>query len=245
MKYPHIPVMGYQVYSGSPDKIDIPEKQILINTLNAYSYVVAEKDQAFKNALNNSGILIADGFPVVLAARILKGKKIRKIAGNDIFHHYLNLLNKYSGSCFFLGSNTETLEKIDARLKKEFPEIRGGFYSPPYKPVFNEEDNARMTSAVNNFKPDVLFVGMTAPKQEKWAFENSEKLNTKVICSIGAVFDFYASTVKRPSQFWINLKLEWFIRFVKEPRRLWKRYFIYSPGFFGYLILYLLRIRKG
>jgi N-acetylglucosaminyldiphosphoundecaprenol N-acetyl-beta-D-mannosaminyltransferase len=93
-----------------------------------------------------------------------------------------------------------------------------------------------MIAAVNEVKPDVLFVGMTAPKQEKWGHANKKKLDAKTICAIGAVFDFYAGTVERPSQFWINLQLEWFIRLVKEPKRMWRRYLYYGP-FFLYLLL--------
>ena len=84
---------------------------------------------------------------------------------------------------------------------------------------------------------------MTAPKQEKWSIDNVHQLNTKTICAIGAVFDFYAGTVKRPSQFWIRLKLEWFIRLVKEPKRMWKRYLYYGP-FFLYLLLKIILKRE-
>ena len=88
-----------------------------------------------------------------------------------------------------------------------------------------------MVEAVNAFQPDYLFVGMTAPKQEKWVYENRNKLNATLICSIGAVFDFYAGTVQRSSQFWISLGLEWFPRLLREPKRLWRRNFISTPRF--------------
>ena len=94
-----------------------------------------------------------------------------------------------------------------------------------------------MVSAVNNFNPTVLFIGMTAPKQEKWAFDNKDKLDVKIVCTIGAVFDFYACTVKRPGKFWIDLGLEWLVRFSREPKRLWKRYFYYGPVFIWLIIM--------
>ncbi len=101
-----------------------------------------------------------------------------------------------------------------------------------------------MLNAINTFSPDVVFVGMTAPKQEKWVYQNFQRMNTRIICSIGAVFDFYAGSVNRPSAFWINLKLEWFIRLLKAPKRLWKRYLVYSPLFFVDLILFKAGIKK-
>jgi N-acetylglucosaminyldiphosphoundecaprenol N-acetyl-beta-D-mannosaminyltransferase len=76
---------------------------------------------------------------------------------------------------------------------------------------------------------------MTAPKQEKWVFEHKKKLNAKVICSIGAVFDFYAGTVKRPNKIWRNLGLEWLGRLLREPKRMWKRYLYYGPIFLYYV----------
>ncbi|MEX0275522.1 MAG: WecB/TagA/CpsF family glycosyltransferase, partial [Flavobacteriaceae bacterium] len=106
----------------------------------------------------------------------------------------------------------------------------------PFKKVFSEKDSEEMIKAVNAFKPDVLFVGMTAPKQEKWVYVNGDQLNVNMVCSIGAVFDFYAGTVKRPSNVWINLGLEWLGRLLKEPRRMWKRYIYYGIIFLGHIV---------
>ena len=96
-------------------------------------------------------------------------------------------------------------------------------------------DNQKMIEAVNSIKPDVLFIGMTAPKQEKWAYNNKINVNAGLICSVGAVFDFYAGTKERPSKIWINMGLEWLGRLVKEPHRMWKRYIYYGAIFTFYL----------
>ena len=243
-RYPTTKVMGYHVYARPLNKLSFNGEKCVINTLNAYSYVTAERDAEFSNALSESDLLIADGFPVVMAARILNGDQIQKIAGNDIFHFLLQKLNRESGTCFFLGAAPETLQKIEERLSGDYPNVSVYSYSPPYKPLFSEEDSRQMIQKVNRVEPDVLFVGMTAPKQEKWVHFHKEKLHSKVICSIGAVFDFYAGTVKRPSRFWINLRLEWFVRFLKEPRRLFRRYFIYSPLFFWFMFIALIKGNK-
>lgn len=238
-------VFDYDVFSDDIDYIK-PGKSIqVINTINAYSYIVAKSDATFSQALKDSDILLPDGFPVVTAAKILSGAKITKIAGADIFYHLCKYLNRINGSCFFLGSSDNTLFLIESKLSKEFKNIKAGFYSPPYKKEFSVGDNQKMIAEVNKFKPDVVFVGMTAPKQEKWVHEHCKSLETGIICSIGAVFDFYAGSVKRPSAFWIKMKLEWFIRLLKEPKRLWKRYLVYSPLFFLDLLLYKLRIKKS
>lgn len=214
--------LNYSIYSDDLKRISLDDK-FVISTLNPYSFLVAEKDEKFKQALHESDILLPDGQGIVWAEKFLYGKTIKKIAGYDLFDYLIKQLNVNSGKCFFLGSTDSTLLKIKNKIKLEFPRIIVESYSPPFKDKFNEEDNSIMIEKINKFKPDVLFVGMTAPKQEKWVYENKERLSVPIIASIGAVFDFYAGNVKRPSQFWINLGLEWLIRFLQEPRRLFKR----------------------
>ena len=212
------------------------KSKCLVNTINQYSYIIAEKDPEFKKALMDSDVLLPDGIGIVVAAKVLENKKIKKVAGADLHNYLLQKLESEGGSCFYLGSSEKTLGEIKKRLTREFPSIKSGFYSPPYKPVFDEADNLQMLNAVNSFAPDVLFVGMTAPKQEKWSYLLKDKLDANVICSIGAVFDFYAGTIKRPGKIWINLGLEWFIRLVNEPKRMSKRYLYYGVPFI-YMII--------
>ncbi len=230
-----VSLLDYSIFQGNLNQIDFSRK-ILINTINQYSFCIAEKKAVFKKALQDSDILLPDGIAIVAAVHLLTGKKIKKIAGADIHFHLLQELNQKGGSCFYLGSKEKTLLKITERISLEFPNIRVGTFSPAYKAEFSKMDNIKMVESVNNFRPDVLFVGMTAPKQEKWAYKHKEELDAKIICTIGAVFDFYAGTVKRPSPFWIDLKLEWFIRLLKEPKRMWKRYLYYGPVFIGLIL---------
>lgn len=227
-------LLGYQIYAGRLEDYDFTDKKrnIIVNTINAYSYVITKQDNDFKRALQNSDILLPDGFPIVFASKFLYGIKIKKIAGEDIFKFLMHNANSKSLKVFFLGSSIETLEKIKSKSTLDYPNVTIGYYSPPYKSVFNSKDNEFMTNVINVFQPDILFIGMTAPKQEKWVQQNKNLINSQIICSIGAVFDFYAGTNKRPSKFWVDLRLEWFIRLLKEPKRLWKRYLLYSPLFF-------------
>jgi N-acetylglucosaminyldiphosphoundecaprenol N-acetyl-beta-D-mannosaminyltransferase len=122
------------------------------------------------------------------------------------------------------------------RSVHEYPNVKIGTHSPPYKTEFTFEDNAIMVEAINSFRPDVLFIGMTAPKQEKWAYQHYNKLDTGHICCIGAVFDFYAGTIQRAPKWIIDLGLEWFFRFLKEPRRMWRRYLIGNTEFIWLII---------
>ena len=227
-------LMGYDVFDKTLNELNLDIKKLnkfIINTINPHSYVVAKNDRLFQDALKSSDILVPDGSGIVLAANFINRKKIQKIAGADVHKFLLEKANNETLKVFYMGSSQKTLDKIKEKLKKEYPNIKAGFYSPPFKPEFDEKDNQNIMKAINSFDPDVLFIGMTAPKQEKWLYSNKEKINFKVASCIGAVFDFYAGNVKRPPEYIINMHLEWLFRFLQEPKRLWRRNFISTPLF--------------
>lgn len=209
----------------------IVKHKALINTINAHCYNVALTDEYYQEALLNSDILIPDGISVVYAIRWLTGKRIKKIAGADLFFYELERLQNTGGKCFFLGSTDETLNRIKERIAMEYPDIKVQTYSPPYRPEFEEEDNEAMLEAINTFQPEVLMVGMTAPKQEKWAYQHYNQLYVGHICCIGAVFDFYAGNIRRAPKWMIKAGLEWLYRLIKEPRRMWRRYLLGNAKF--------------
>lgn len=218
-----------QVSTKSLNQINFNNHRI-INTINPHSYCVALKDVDFRNALKNSDILLPDGIGIVWAEKFLNDNSIKKIAGYDLFLFLMNKLNNENGSVFFLGASCTTLEKIRRKALINYPNISLASYSPPYKSNFSEMDSNLMCEKVNSFKPDVLFVGMTAPKQEKWVYHNKSKLNVNTICSIGAVFDFYAGNIERAPKFLVGLGLEWLHRSFKS-YRLFRRNFISNPKF--------------
>lgn len=213
------------------------EKKCVINTINPHSFITAKNDMAFQKALMASDILLPDGSGIVLASRVLCSKKIQKIAGADIHRYLLEQANLNAHKVFYLGASDTTLLLIKNRIQKDFPNIKVASYSPPFKPEFSNKETNVMLSIVNTFQPDILFVGMTAPKQEKWVWENKIHLNVNIIASIGAVFDFYAGTIKRSHPIWIKLGLEWLPRLIREPKRLWRRNFISSPLFLWHVFL--------
>jgi N-acetylglucosaminyldiphosphoundecaprenol N-acetyl-beta-D-mannosaminyltransferase len=230
-------LLGFDVFKSGLESIDFDNNKI-INTINPHSYCVANKDLDFKEALKNSDILLPDGIGIVWAEKFLNGNSLKKIAGNDLFLFLMNKINKEYGSVFFLGASEETLEKIKSKSSQGYPNITFGSYSPPYKVAFSNKDSKIMCDEVNVFNPDVLFVGMTAPKQEKWVHLYKNELNANTICSIGAVFDFYAGNIERAPKLMINLGLEWLHRSFKS-RRLLRRNFISNPKF----ILHILKLK--
>lgn len=223
-------LLNYKVYKGTLSQIDLKKNKI-INTINPHSYCVSKQDKLFECALNDSDILLPDGIGIVWAEKFLNQTVIQKIAGYDLFLFLMQQLEKNDAVVFFLGASNDTLNKIEVKCKKDFPNVTFGGYSPPYKPIFTAQDSKAMCEAVNAIKPDVLFVGMTAPKQEKWIYQFKDQLQVRNICTVGAVFDFYAGNIERSSDFWINLGLEWLPRLIKEPRRLLYRNFVSTPKF--------------
>jgi N-acetylglucosaminyldiphosphoundecaprenol N-acetyl-beta-D-mannosaminyltransferase len=220
-------------------------QKLLINTINSHSYNVAQNDQEFYNALMKSDILIPDGIGVVHALRFLDGTKIKKIAAYDLMTYELEYLNQIGGKCFFLGSSENVLELVVQRASKDYPKTKIGTYSPPFKKTFSEEDNTKMVDAVNSFSPQVLFVGMTAPKQEKWTALHFERLNANHIGCIGATFDFYAGTITRAPKWMIDQGFEWLYRLVREPKRMWRRYVLGIPIFAYYMLREKFKVMKS
>ena len=127
----------------------------------------------------------------------------------------------------FMGSSQKVLDLIVKRAAEVYPHLKVVTYSPPYKPEFSEEDNKAIVEAINAADPDLLWIGMTAPKQEKWTYSHWEELDIHChVGTIGAVFDFFAGTVERAPIWWQRHGLEWLYRLLKEPKRMWRRYII-------------------
>ena len=127
----------------------------------------------------------------------------------------------------FMGSSQKVLDLIVKRAAEVYPHLKIVTYSPPYKPELSEEDNKAIIEAINAVDPDLLWIGMTAPKQEKWTYSHWNELNIHChVGTIGAVFDFFAGTVERAPIWWQCHGLEWLYRLLKEPKRMWRRYII-------------------
>lgn len=217
----------------------LPEGKLLINTINAHSFNTAKKDQLFADALTNGDVLIPDGVSIVKACKWIKAKSQPKerIAGWDLFSFEMEKLERESEKLrtksekskivMFMGSSQKVLDLIVKRAAEVYPHLKVVTYSPPYKPEFSDKDNKAIIDAINAANPDLLWIGMTAPKQEKWTYSHWNELNIHChVGTIGAVFDFFAGTVERAPIWWQRHGLEWLYRLMKEPKRMWRRYII-------------------
>lgn len=208
------------------------KSRVIFSCANPHSLVVAQRDKLFRSALTNSTLVVADGVGIMLVSKLLGLKIGSRITGNDYYTKVLTELDRQGGGrVFFFGSTEKVLTNIRERLNRDFPNIMCcGAISPPFG-EWSYGLNETMVKQINDSKPDVLWVGMTAPKQEKWVEMNKDKLDVPVIGSIGAVFDFYAGTAPRAPEIICKYGFEWLYRLVKEPVRMWKRNFLSTPLF--------------
>lgn len=218
----------------------IADGKVLINTINAHSFNVAQKDELFAEALAKADYLIPDGASIIKACRMLRAKSQPKerVAGWDLFAFEMQRLNDKGKKLndklrvMFMGSSEKVLARIREKAAMDYPNLEVMTYSPPYKKEFTDEDNMAIIKAINEANPDLLWIGMTAPKQEKWAYRHWKELNIHChVGTIGAVFDFYAGTSRRAPLWWQEHSLEWLFRLISDPKRMWRRYVLGNPLF--------------
>ena len=239
-------ILGYDINSLSIDTCVDRIFQSLRNgkrtwlaCFNPHSYAMTLKDEMFSRALRAADWLVPDGAGVVLASRLLGGAIQDRVTGSDVFADLHKRLNAAGDmSVFFLGATEETLALIRQRMARDYPNIKvAGTYSPPFEDVYSSAEIDEMIKAVNTADPDVLWVGMSAPKQEKWIYLNKDKLDVKFIGAVGAVFDFYSGNIRRDKDSWfVNHGLEWLPRLIQEPLRLWQRMFVSAPVFVWHVV---------
>lgn len=211
--------------------------------INPHTYAGALKGERIRAALRSADWLVPDGVGIVLASKVLGGRIRERVTGYDVFTGVLDGLNRRGTfRIFFFGSTAATLAAIQERMKRDYPNlVVAGVLpdpapglrslSPPFPPMYSDEQREAILSTINDARTDVLWVGMTAPKQELWIHENRARLNVRFAGAVGAVFDFYIGRVKRSAPFFLEHGLEWLPRLVQEPRRLWRRMLVSAPIF--------------
>ncbi len=218
-----VTVLGYPVWNRGLDAIPISRPARVIATISPNSYGMATQQPDLRQALRAADYLVLDGVYFGLGAILLEGRRVRINNGPSVFAHFMQRLNDTGGRAFFLGSTAETLSKMKSRASQDYPRVSTATYSPPFVKEFSADDDRAMIDAINAFKPDVVFVGMTAPKQELWAYRNRPSADAGLIASVGAVFDWFAGNESEIAPIWWKLHLGWLIRTIRRPEIL-RRY---------------------
>ena len=236
------------------DNITMHQALVRIDELvksNSHSHIVTpnvdhivnlQNDSEFKTIYNRAALVLPDGMPLLLAAKFLRTPLFEKVSGSDLFPKICAYAQQKNYRLYFLGGRENAAEKSALILKKKYPEVCiCGTYSPPYGFEKNRDKNQEIIEKVKAAKPDILFVGLGSPKQEKWIFQHKQEYQVPVSIGIGISFEYTSGMVKRAPIWMQKFCLEWLWRLLKEPKRLWKRYLINDLGFFKLIIKQKLR----
>jgi len=198
---------------------------------SVHGIVTALKAPAFRTALNGADVVTPDGMPVVWAMRSFGISTQERVYGPTLMLELCRQAAALGHRVFLYGARTETLESLSNRLCARFPGLCiAGTYSPPFRPLTPEED-ASCIRMIQESGADLVFVGLSTPKQEAWMVSHRDSLPGTVLIGVGAAFDFHAGRVKQAPAWMQKRGLEWLFRLCMEPGRLWRRYLLETPVF--------------
>ncbi|MDG5813543.1 WecB/TagA/CpsF family glycosyltransferase [Chitinispirillales bacterium ANBcel5] len=230
-----VPLLNLYVDSTSMDGVvenlferiehRIKSSVFFVNALKAYEI---DKDSKLLHIMNSFDFVLADGMPLVWISKWLGEALPGRVNGTDLFERLLKEAESRDKSVYFLGAKEENLNQMIEVVKKRYPNLQIAGWRNGY---FNGEENSGVVDGINKSGADILFLGFGSPKKELWAYENMSSLSVSVVQGVGGSFDVLSGLVKRAPKWMQKCGLEWFYRFCKEPRRMFKRYLITNTFF--------------
>lgn len=210
---------------------------------NVHTTVMAYENKQYMDIQNRAILSLADGGPLSVVSKIKGFKHADRVTGPDLMEEIFKLSEKKGYTHYFYGSTEENLKKMKLRLNKKYPKLRIlGMYSPPFKEKVELESEDKLKE-LNKINADFIWVGLGAPKQEKWMSYHENKVNSLMI-GVGAGFDYMAGTIKRAPRWMQKYSLEWVYRLIQDPRRLFKRYIVTNTKFIYLIILEYYRCKR-
>lgn len=209
-----------------------------------HGVIEAQSDSCLKEFLNQAFINHPDGLPLVKVGRWLGARRMEQITGPDLFPRVCEMTLGMEVGHFFYGGKEGVAEMLAQKMRQRFPGLRvAGTYCPPFRPL-TESEKGDVIKLINATHADIVWVGLSTPKQERWMGVFHDKLNVKILFSIGAAFDLHSGRTKPVPRLMHKLGLEWFYRLISEPRRLWWRYLKIVPTFMILVALQLMKLRS-
>jgi N-acetylglucosaminyldiphosphoundecaprenol N-acetyl-beta-D-mannosaminyltransferase len=202
----------------------------------------ARRDASLRHILNTADLVVPDGMPLVWLGRWHNHPLRRRVYGPELMQAFCEKTRSQYRH-FFYGGNTGVANDLAQTLRRQYGIIVAGTYTPPFRPLSLNEEN-EIAACVNAAAPDLLWVGLSTPKQERWMFEYREKLTVPVMLGVGAAFDLNSGKLRQAPAWMRENGLEWLFRLLIEPRRLWKRYLVAIPTSMWNVFLELLHSRK-
>lgn len=215
---------------------------------DVHGVMACQDDPELLEIHRRAGMVAPDGVPLVWLGRLLGHHTIRRVCGPDLMPALCERASARGTRHFFYGGAPGVAESLAERLQARFPGLEVvGTHTPPFRPLSEEED-AAVVRKINESRADIVWVGLSTPKQERWMAGHLGRLEAPVMLGVGAAFDFHAGTVKRAPLWMQRSGLEWLYRLASEPRRLWRRYLVLAPRFVVLVALQLLgfsRYQRG
>lgn len=197
---------------------------------NVHTTVTSYEDASYCAVQNNGLMAIPDGGPLSTVGQKRGYKNMSRTTGPGLMGEVFKISAEKGYRHYFYGSKEETLEMLRQKLNQNYPGIQiAGMYSPPFRSLTEEEDKI-VIERINETKPDFVWIGLGAPKQEKWMFEHQGKIDGLML-GVGAGFDYYAENIKRAPMWMQKSNLEWVYRLMQDPKRLFKRYWSTNTKF--------------
>jgi len=216
-----------------------------VMTINLDFLSIAQRDPQFRQIINRADLAVADGMPLVWAARLKAQPLAERITGVDLVDESCRLAAQMGQGVFLLGAAPGTAETAAHRLEARHPGLRVvGVHSPPFRPLTPAEDEA-IVRMIREAAPGLLFVAFGAPRQDLWIRAHLDALNVRVAMGVGCVLDLLAGTARRAPGWMQQAGLEWSYRLLQEPRRLWRRYLLDDMPMLGRLVLGSVRPERG
>lgn len=205
----------------------------------------ARNNPLFRGVLNAADLVVPDGMPLVWLGRRQGHVLRRRVYGPELMLAFCSATRAKGLRHFFYGGAPGVAEALAGRLAREFPGLQvAGTLTPPFRPLTSEED-AACVEEINRAAPDVVWVGLSTPKQERWMHEHRHALRAPVLVGVGAAFDLHTGRLKQAPAWMREHGLEWFYRLVREPRRLWRRYLIHGSQFVFFVTLERLLAKRS
>ena len=244
-------ILGVGIHTLSlPEVLDRLEQAIqhlqrsYVCVANVHTIMECQSDPSFRQVNNEALLVVPDGMPLVWVARLRGHKSVQRVYGPDLMLALCELSAQKGYRNFFYGGSPATLERLTQHLSEKFPGLSiAGTDSPPFRPLTPEEETQAM-ARINEAAPDVVWVCLGAPKQEKWIYQHRNCLQAPLLIGVGAAFNFHAGTVAQAPPWMQKRGLEWVFRLFQEPRRLWRRYLLLNPLFICYLALQWLKLKR-
>ena len=253
MSHSKIDILGTPISSLTMDELfsdwevviqEGQKAQVCITPVN--SILAARATARVQTIYKHADFVLCDGVPVKWASELLGTPIKQRITGLDVLPKIFPFALKNDFSIFLLGASPGVAETLKKVMEAKYPGVQiVGTFVPPFRAVFSQEENEQMIQAINAVKPDILLVSLTAPKQDIWIAENLAKLDTHLAIGIGGAFEVAAGMIDRAPVWMQKAGLEWFYRFLQEPKRMFKRYFVEAPVFIPLIIKQRFNTRSG